>query len=91
MEPNGLTVAHLPHVRERGCHVTAALRLGAELPDDDDLITGCLEELAGLGSELLEILRDGGEYVVCDALRAVEGARGRTSSARLVPFDIGGP
>lgn len=89
VKPGGLAIAHLPDVRERSRHVATTLGFGAELSDDDDVITESLEETVRPGAELVEVLRNRAEHVVRNAPRTLECTGGRASSAGLVPLIAG--
>ena len=56
-------------------------------PHNDDVITS-IDELLGISTEIVEVLRHGCKHFVCDALGSTECPRGRTSAARLDPLDL---
>src|SRR3954452_14057911 len=69
---------------EGGVELLAVLRLALEPAGDDDRVA-LVVVVVRLGAELVEVLRDGTEHVLADALRTVERPGRRVAAARLDP------
>src|SRR4051812_4160004 len=82
-----LAVLHHEDVLEGRVEVLSALRLAREAAGDDDRVS-LVVVVVRLGTELVELLRDGAEHVIADALRSVKGSGRRVAAARLGPVDL---
>jgi hypothetical protein len=74
-------------MRVRRLHLVIGLRPRAERTHHHEVLAR-VDDRIRLGLELIEVLRDPREDVVRNALRALKGALGRSSAARLTPLDL---
>jgi len=73
---DGLSVAHLPHMRERCPHFSSSFRRSPELPDHDHVVAEGLEEPTRLSAELIEFAGTAANTsfpTLCDPRNVPEG------------------